>query len=335
MNEGSRGDGGFDTPHDPNTDDLELSALQESGLTQSYDTAERAGLLEQAGELLDADVILIAHPENRRLGTRFRLSPGGRVDVGRSHAVEIPLPEVPSISRQHARLEYRGRWVTLRDLGSTNGTYVNGQLIQGPAVLRSGDRFQVAGVHFKFLHEQDPEHAYYETIYDLVTRDGLTEIYNKRKYDEEVRREFARARRHERPLALIMFDLDDFKGINDTHGHLCGDFVLKRVVGIARDLLRPEQIFARVGGDEFVILAPETDLAGGELLAEKLRERIDALDYTYCDVRVDVACSFGVAELTPEMDAPNDLYAAADAALMASKRSGRNLVSLHRPPAEA
>jgi len=186
---------------DPSTDDLELAAVQESGLTQTYDTAERAGMLDEQDddELLDADVILIAHPENRRLGTRFRLSPGGRMDVGRSMSVEIPLPEVLSISRQHARLEYRGRQVTIRDLGSTNGTYVNGGLTDGPTVLHSGDRFQVAGVHFKFLHERDPEHAYYETIYDLVTRDGLTEIYNKRKYEEEVQREFARARRHKRP----------------------------------------------------------------------------------------------------------------------------------------
>jgi diguanylate cyclase (GGDEF)-like protein len=313
---------------DPSTDDLELATLQESGLTQTYDTAEREGLLEDqnAADLLEADVILIAHPENRRLGTRFRLSPGGRMDVGRSMSAEIPLPEVLSISRQHARLEYRGRRVTIRDLGSTNGTYVNGELIEGPAVLHSGDRFQVAGVHFKFLHERDPEHAYYETIYDLVTRDGLTEIYNKRKYEEEVAREFARAKRHKRPLALIMFDIDDFKQINDSYGHLCGDFILKQVTGLARELLRPEQIFARVGGDEFVILTPETDAASGEVLARKLCERVSSLDYTYCDFVVRVTCSFGVAELRRGMKDPNDLYHAADQALISAKRAGRNRV---------
>jgi diguanylate cyclase (GGDEF)-like protein len=236
---------------------------------------------------------------------------------------------VLSISRQHARLEYRGPRVVLRDLGSTNGTYVNGQLIDKPTVLHSGDRFQVAGVHFKFLHERDPEHAYYETIYDLVTRDGLTEIYNKRKYEEEVQREFARARRHERPLALIMFDIDDFKQINDSYGHLCGDFILKQVTLLARDLLRPEQVFARVGGDEFVILTPETDVQGGLVLAEKLCERIGTLDYTYCDFVVRVSCSFGVAQLDAAMEEPDDLYHAADQALMAAKRGGRNRVTVY------
>jgi diguanylate cyclase (GGDEF)-like protein len=322
--------GGYRDGGDPSTDDIELASLTESGLTQTYDTAEREGLLEQpARALRDADVILIAHPEGRRLGTRFRLSPGGRMEVGRSETAEIPLPEVPSISRQHARLEYRGRRVTLRDLGSTNGTYVNGELITTPAVLRSGDRFQVAGVHFKFLHEQDPEHAYYETIYHLVTRDGLTDIFNKRKYEEEVEREFARARRHERPLTLVMFDLDDFKLINDSYGHLCGDFVLKRVVCLAKELLRPEQVFARVGGDEFVILAPETEISGGELLAAKIRDRVAALDYSYCDYSVRVTCSFGVAALADDMASPDDLYHAADQALMVSKRGGRNRVTVY------
>ena len=168
-----------------------------------------------------------------------------------------------SLSRKHARLRYVGSTVTIEDLGSTNGTYVNGQPIHGRTVLRSGDRFQTAAVHFKFLHEQDVESAYHLAIYELVTRDGLTEIYNKRKYEEEVQREFARALRHQRPLSLIIFDLDEFKQINDTYGHLCGDFVLKQVASLARELVRPEQMLARVGGDEFVILAPETERGRG------------------------------------------------------------------------
>ncbi len=113
-------------------------------------------------------------------------------------------------------------------------------------------------VHFKFLHEQDVESAYHLAIYELVAKDGLTEIFNKRKFEEELQRELARAARHQRPLSLIIFDLDEFKTINDTYGHLCGDFVLKQVASLARELVRPEQVLARVGGDEFVILAPET-----------------------------------------------------------------------------
>src|SRR6185295_540849 len=149
--------------------------------------------------------------ENQRLGSRFRLSSGTTIEIGRSATVGISLPEVMSISRKHARLRYSGRVVTVEDLGSTNGTYVNGQPVHGKVALRSGDRFQTAAVHFKFLHERDVENAYHLAIYELVSKDGLTEIYNKRKYDEEVQRELARAVRHGRPLSLIIFDLDEFK----------------------------------------------------------------------------------------------------------------------------
>lgn len=322
------------TTSDTNTDDLEIASLHESGLTQTYEAAADEAEDERSGAAKrEANLILIAHPDGRRLGTRVRLTPGSRLEIGRGPTSEISLPEVLSISRQHARVHYRGSRVWIEDVGSTNGTYVNGRLIDGPAALRSGDRFQVAAVHFKFLHEQDPEHAYYETIYDLVTRDGLTEIYNKRKYDEEIEREFARAVRHQRPLSLIMFDLDDFKRINDSYGHLCGDFVLKQVTSLVAEVLRPEQVFARVGGDEFVILTPETTAAGAEALAAKLRDRVAGLDYRYHSFTVAVTCSFGVAELAPEMHKPEDLYGAADRALMDSKRAGRNRVEVDRADA--
>ncbi|MEM7049013.1 MAG: GGDEF domain-containing protein [Acidobacteriota bacterium] len=311
------------------TDNLDISSLQESGLTQAYETTEHGVVDEDVtGSDVEANLILIAHPDGQRLGTRLRMTSGTSLEVGRAPSSDISLPEVLSISRQHARIHYRGRRVALEDLGSTNGTYVNGQLINGPTVLHSGDRFQVAAVHFKFLHEQDPEHAYYETIYDLMTRDGLTEIFNKRKYEEEAEREFARAVRHDRPLSLIMFDLDDFKLINDNYGHLCGDFVLKQVTSLVRELIRPEQVFARVGGDEFVILAPETDSQGAVALASKLRERIAGLEYHYCDFTVSVTCSFGVAQFETGMVQREDLYEAADQALFLSKRAGRNRVTL-------
>jgi len=310
------------------TDELPIS--QESGLTQTFQSATRERDGEGLGEgHFEADIILIAHPDSQRLGTRYRLSPGTTLEVGRSSSVRISLPEVMSLSRKHARIRYTGSTVTVEDLGSTNGTYVNGQPIHGRSVLRSGDRFQTAAVHFKFLHEQDVENAYHLAIYELVTKDGLTETYNKRKYEEEALREFSRAMRHRRPLSLIIFDLDEFKQINDTYGHLCGDFVLKQVASMARELVRPEQVLARVGGDEFVILAPETEAEGAEILASKLRDRIAGLDHRYGDVKITLTCSFGVAELADGMTSPQDLYQAADTALLQAKRSGRNRVAFY------
>jgi diguanylate cyclase (GGDEF)-like protein len=315
---------------DSDTDDIDLSPLHESGMTQTFEGATRdRGSKAYPHAETEADIILIAHPENQRLGSRFRLSPGTTLEIGRSAAVGISLPEVMSISRKHARLRYLGPVVTLEDLGSTNGTYINGQPIHGRTVLRSGDRFQTAAVHFKFLHEQDVESAYHLAIYELVAKDGLTEIFNKRKLEEELQREFARAMRHQRPLSLIIFDLDEFKTINDTYGHLCGDFILKQVASLARDLLRPEQVLARAGGDEFVIVAPETTAEGAETLASKLRERIVGFDHRYGDVRIPVSCSFGVAELARGMSSHQDLYGAADEALLLSKRNGRNRVAVN------
>ncbi|HYX26050.1 MAG TPA: GGDEF domain-containing protein [Thermoanaerobaculia bacterium] len=313
---------------DSDTDDIDLSPLHESGATQSFEGSSRGGGSGPVHVEAEADVILIAHPEGQRLGSRYRLSPGTTLEIGRSAAVGVSLPEVMSISRKHARLRYVGPVVTVEDLGSTNGTYVNGQPIHGRTVLRSGDRFQTAAVHFKFLHEADVESAYHLAIYELVARDGLTEIFNKRKFDEELQRELARAQRHHRPLSLVVFDLDEFKTINDTYGHLCGDFILKQVAALARDLVRPEQVLARVGGDEFVILAPETSAEGAEALASRLRDKVASFDHRYGDIQIAVSCSFGVAELRKEMTAPQDLFQAADDALLLSKRSGRNRVAV-------
>ena len=319
---------------DSSTDSIDLAHLRESGHTQAWQavSAERRQM-PAVGET-EANVILIAHPENRMLGTRFRLRPGSVIEIGRSPSSEISLPEVLSISRAHARLEHQGSHVVLEDLGSTNGTYVNDRLIQKTQQLRSGDRFQVGAVHFKFLHEADVENAYHLAIYDLVARDGLTEIFNKRKYEEEVEREVARAARYARPLTLVLFDIDHFKAVNDTYGHLCGDYVLKQLADRVRASLRQEQVFARVGGEEFVILCPETNAENGYRLAEKLRDVIAAEPVEYAGFQVPVTCSFGAAELTPDMSNARALYAAADRALYGAKQAGRNAVRLHNALAD-
>ncbi len=309
---------------DSSTDSIEISALREAGRTQAFQAtlAHREPQVEAPS--VEANVILIAHPENRLLGTRFRLRPGSVIEIGRSPAAEITLPEVLSISRTHARLEHRGSEVVLEDTGSTNGTYINDRLIQGENTLRSGDRFQVGAVHFKFLHEKDVENAYHLAIYNLVMRDGLTEIFNKRKFQEEIEREAVRAERYGRPLSLILFDIDRFKKVNDDYGHLCGDYVLKRVTEKVGELLRSEQIFARVGGEEFAALLPETPREKAVQLAEKLRAVIEAKPFRYAGFEVPVTSSFGVAELETGFKRGDALYEAADRALYFSKQNGRN-----------
>lgn len=277
-----------------------------------------------SGEPVEANLIVIAHPESAVLGRRFRLGPHSSVEIGRSSSVEVSLPDVLSVSRRHARLTYDGATVELEDLESTNGTYRNDQRVSSRVLLESGDRFQVGTVHFKFLREQDPEHAYHRAIYHLVTHDGLTEIYNQRKFSEDLDQEFSRAQRYERPLSLVLFDIDRFKDVNDRFGHLCGDFTLKRIAVLVKDELRPEQVFARVGGEEFAVLCPETDEHGAYALAERLRDRIATAPFRFAEVEVKVRCSFGVAGRRADLANADELYALADRALYRSKHSGRN-----------
>ena len=323
----------------PSTDSFRLQGVDDRNRTGAI-TLEGVDMDDGVGRAgVEANVILIAHPEHARLGTRYRLVAGSIFEIGRSEAVEISLPEVRSISRTHARLKHQGRSVTLEDAGSTNGTFVNDQRVHGAAVLKSGDRFQVGSVHFKLLHEQDVEHAYHEAIYQMVMRDGLTETYNRRKFTEEMSREFARAQRHDRPLCLVIIDIDHFKEVNDTHGHLCGDMVLKQVATSVREHIRSEQVFARLGGDEFAVLCPETMLDGGLALAEKLRDRLAELTFSREGAIFSVTCSFGIAEREAGMTADQNLFEAADRALYVAKGAGRNRVVAQTkeplPPAEA
>jgi two-component system cell cycle response regulator len=273
-------------------------------------------------------LILIAHPDNESLGRRTRLAFKSTVTIGRDSNCEIAFPEVLSLSRVHARVRFSDDGVVVEDLGSTNGTFVNDRRVIGEIFLAGGDRIQFGALHFKFLREDDVEAAYHEAIHQLVMQDGLTEIANRRKFNEELSREFARAVRHERPLAVVVFDIDCFKQINDTMGHLCGDFVLKRLTRICRKRLRPEQVFARVGGDEFAILSPETNLEGVEILAERLRASVEQYRFETDMVpeSFQITCSFGCAEMTTDMNTESQLIEVADKALYAAKNAGRNRV---------
>ena len=311
---------------------VDLEPVLETERTALADPRPASSELSRRGAV-EANIILIAHPHDGMLGTRYRLPPHGRLSIGRSSTADISMPEVQSLSRQHARLNHLGAEVEVEDLRSTNGTFVNDHRLSAPQTLKSGDRFQLGAAHFKFLHEKDPEHAYFEAIYQMVMTDGLTQAHNKRKLDEELSREVARAQRHERPLSLILFDIDHFKRVNDTYGHLCGDFVLQQIARRPSEYLRPEQVFARAGGEEFVVLSPEMDVEGSLELAEKLRARFESEAFLYSELLVHVTCSFGIAGLTAGMRHSHDLYEAADRAMYMSKREGRNRVSCSPPPA--
>jgi diguanylate cyclase (GGDEF)-like protein len=315
---------------DAPTDGLEDTTVDLGNGGVQPAVSQPTGVVDGGEENADeANLILIAHPEQRQLGRRFRVTHGGTIHIGRSKSCELAFPEVMSLSRTHGRLQFDEAGVSIEDLNSTNGSFVNDRRVQGRVFLASGDRLQLGALHFKFLYGSDVEHAYYEAIYHLMTQDGLTEIANRRSFDEEFEREFWRSKRHRRPLSLILIDVDEFKLVNDRCGHLCGDFVLKRIVSLIRRLLRREQVFARIGGDEFAVLAPETNSEGAMTLAEKMRAQIAAheFDPDLLEETVRTTCSFGVAGLEEWVNSPEEFYAVADRALYDSKNLGRNRVT--------
>ncbi len=269
-------------------------------------------------------LVVIYTTEKALLGKRFVLEESP-LRIGRGPDNHIVL-EGDSVSRRHTHLERRGvnTWHAVDDR-STNGTYVNEDQIPGEVKLENGDRIKVGPTILKFLSGADAEAKYHEEIYRMTIIDGLTQINNKRFLVEALERDVMRARRHERELCAMMFDIDHFKGINDQYGHLAGDHVLRELARVVSDRIRRDEVFARYGGEEFAIILPETDLAGAVQLAEILREKVETHNFEFQGEKIAVTISMGCALLKDEMTG-TDLITAADTKLYEAKRGGRNRV---------
>ena len=301
-------------------------AQTESGEGSSPATrATRLSLIGEKARQGAACVVLIHGQDRTQLGRRWSLD-SMPIAIGRDAECGIVV-DAASVSRQHARLEPGPQGTTLlRDLGSTNGTVLNdAPLAEG--VLRDGDRFKVGPAIFKFFAGGDVEAQYHETVYSLMVTDALTGAATKRYLLETLERELGRARRHGRPLALALFDIDHFKRINDTHGHLAGDEVLRLLGSLVRTLVRAEECFARYGGEEFALVLPETSLEGAAAVAEKVRAAVHAHPFAFDGKHIPVTVSLGVAQVDERVARGQDLIQAADDRLYEAKRNGRNRVA--------
>jgi diguanylate cyclase (GGDEF)-like protein len=156
--------------------------------------------------------------------------------------------------------------------------------------------------------------------------DGLTQAHVKRYLLEALEKEIIRARRHVRDLSFIMFDIDHFKKINDFHGHLAGDFVLKELAQMVQSRIRRDEVFARYGGEEFAIVLPETNLEGAKALADGLREKVEQSRFIFQSESIKVTISIGVSTLGEQDKTSLDLIRHADVKLYEAKRGGRNRV---------
>jgi len=246
------------------------------------------------------------------------------ISIGREPTNTIQIDH-ENVSRNHARLERVPPSIFIEDLESTNGTYLNDVPIKREK-LRHGDLIKIGGVVYKFISGGNIEGLYHEEIYRMTITDGLTQAANKRYLIEFLDREIARTIRFGRPLSLIMFDIDHFKKVNDTYGHLAGDFILKELCALLSKLVRREELMARYGGEEFVIALPETALTTATTLAEKARRMVERHDFMFAETRIPLTISLGCAELSPMAADPTNFIREADERLYDAKHKGRNCV---------
>ncbi|HJV64004.1 MAG TPA: diguanylate cyclase [Albitalea sp.] len=160
----------------------------------------------------------------------------------------------------------------------------------------------------------------------LATHDDLTGVHNRRHFMTVVQREWDRARRYETPAALLLIDADHFKRVNDTHGHLCGDELLRAIAKTVGESLRQADVLARFGGEELIVFLPHTDPLGALDVAERVREKVQALSVPWDDAAVSTTVSIGVAPLRNELPSLDWMIHEADTALYAAKSDGRNCV---------
>ena len=294
--------------------------------SEPRDTLETvASMLPAAVRLSEPGAAYLVIIYGTDLGRRIPLG-AADVECGRVMQTDIPLDD-DAVSRKHARFAWTGSSYIVRDLGSTNGTFVNDVNVK-ERTLHDGDQIKIGRTIFKFIFGGNVELAYHEEIYKLMTFDGLTETHNKRSFETMLDREVARGVRYKRSLALVMFDIDHFKLVNDGMGHLAGDAVLRQLAAAIMPNVRREDTLARVGGEEFALLIPEIELAAAAAVAEKLRGIIERSSFRFEEKPIAITLSFGVAALRlegPPMTAA-ELYQAADEQLYRAKNGGRNRV---------
>jgi diguanylate cyclase (GGDEF)-like protein len=227
------------------------------------------------------------------------------------------------VSRNHARMVTGRDTTELVDLGSTNGSYVNDEKIT-QRVLVDGDRIAIGKWVMKYLGPGSAEAGFHEEVYRLVSHDGLTDLYNKRFFDEHLGAETAN---NHGIVSILVFDADHFKKINDTYGHPAGDAVLRQLSSCAKSCVQEGQFLARVGGEEFSVLAPGLSSTDTLSLGEAIRLSVEKHTFQFGDLTIPVTISVGVATLLPNEEATgSELYKRADAALYRAKEGGRNRV---------
>src|SRR5258708_10457839 len=268
------------------------------------------------------------------------------VTLGRALEADVRVSDSRA-SRLHARIttepgeENAPTRYRLTDLDSTNGTILNGTPIDD-AFLHDGDKFEIGDqlIRFEMLDEIDRE--FQQQIHRLLVHDDLTGLLTSKSFFSELRREAARAEAESMPFCVLMMDIDHFKDVNDTYGHLVGSETLEDVGAVIKKSLRAGDVGARFGGEEFAAFLLDADYAQGLVAAERVRSAIEKHEFPAVrrgsnepQRTQHITISIGVAAYPEDGRDPIQLGELADSALYRAKRSGRNRVCAYRPPTGA
>lgn len=273
--------------------------------------------------------------DGRRINERFVIKKKKNI-VGRDIAVDIPISD-SEISRRHFYLIWENYSdgidefpiCKIGELGSTNGTQVNGQELRGEKLITDGDLIRVGQTMLGFFVKDERVLQLDQLLLQMALLDSLTGMHMREFFFSELHREFQRARRHNRPLAVGMLDIDFFKNVNDRYGHQVGDNVLRQLGEILRDALREGDICGRYGGEEFAILFPETDKEGALKAAERIRRAVDVHHFSGPDGgKIHLTVSIGIACLSSFHTDKSRLLEEADRSLYQAKSCGRNQVCM-------
>jgi two-component system, cell cycle response regulator len=284
-----------------------------------------------SGERLVWVLQVVAGAEQGRV---IKLVDNKRISIGRAREADFTVPD-SSCSRKHAEfyLSPDGK-AYVRDLNSTNGTIVNKNKVKDDVCeLNDGDRVQLGdNTVFRFACTTEQDVNVQIEVFNRANKDALTGAYNRRRFDEAIEREVAFQRRGKQSFAVVIFDVDHFKKVNDTLGHQAGDEVLREIGRRVPKAIRQEDFFARIGGEEFVVLIRGEDAEGVHVISERIRQSMEKTPVETDGKVIPFTVSVGFTVIQPGAQIDKDeVVGLADQALYASKEGGRNRTTSKLP----
>jgi len=250
--------------------------------------------------------------------------------IGRVDSCDMPIND-DLVSRHHCKITILPNGeAQLADLGSTNGTLLNGRKVS-KAKIHEGDKIQVGALTIlEFYLQADVATKFQGELFEAATKDFLTNVYNRKYLMDRLQTEFFYTKRHGGDLSILVIDIDFFKKINDTYGHLVGDIALQKLGHFLLTHTRKDDVVARFGGEEFIVLMRDCDLAQAKILAETLRKGISKIPVKTPKKTINMTVSVGAAALSEatkkELIRYENLIEKADSQLYRAKESGRNKV---------